>query len=659
MLHSKLSIITLLTLTPFLFASDVIKLEKIAVTATKTARSLSNLPANVRIITAEEIQSSGATSVDELLKSVAGVDVVHNLGVLSSGSSSKVIMRGVGGTGESRTLLLVDGVPMNSSFSGSVEWNQIPLDSIERIEVVKGASSALYGSNAMGGVIHIITKKPSNNLVKTAVSIGSMNTKIGTFQLNGKKDRFGYSLVGEVTNSDGYIIEREEDREANTIKTSMKRKNALLGLSYDFDESSDISLSHSYYKNSQFGGLEIPSFDYNPGVDVSKMTQLSYRKKFQNGSDTEITLFQKSNESYNDYLKNALTLEYENRSETDEKGMVAKYSYPFENHTVTFGVDAQLADVQSRNDYPAAKVVLSRGEQDYYALFLQEEIFLGENVVMNIGGRFDYYKNHDGAIHDEKTNTYQEYETRTFNALSPKVALLYHLSNATTLRGSYGSAFRAPSVNDLYKNTIKNNKISAGNPNLDPETIRSFDIALDQDITDNAHVSIAMYHSVIKDYIYSLLAPASSPYYKEKINVGEAKIQGIETEVEYKALDKLNLFANYTYTEATIEKFDKDTTLEGKDIIRVPKHKASAGFYYSDPSLFDLKMSTNYVGKRFEDDMNSIEYKSYMTCDVKISKKIDKKFEFSLSATDLFDASYEEKYLSPGRVIFGSMSIFF
>ncbi len=129
----------------------------------------------------KDIQNSVANSADELLKGVSGIDLKHSMGILSSGTSNKVVMRGFGGTTEGRVLLLIDGVPMNDLYGSDLEWNKIPVSNIQRIEVVKGATSALYGSGAMGGVINIITKNPTNE-VKTniALSYGSMDTKIAS-----------------------------------------------------------------------------------------------------------------------------------------------------------------------------------------------------------------------------------------------------------------------------------------------------------------------------------------------------------------------------------------------------------------------------------------------------------------------------------------------
>lgn len=639
-----------------LYAQD---LDTIMVTATKTPRPLFEVPVDAVVITQEDIQNSAALNVDELLESVSGINVVHNLGILSSGSTSKVIIRGVGGTGESRTLLLVDGVPMNDAFSGAVEWNQIPLESIERVEILKGVGSALYGSNAMGGTINIITKNPSQNYVKTSLSYASMNTQKGNLQAGGKIGDLGYFFNGELIKSDGYIVEKEEDRESNTIKTALKRKNVLGKLTYQLDDSSDISLMYSYYNNEDDGVLKMLIDDYNPGITTNQMYQLQYKKKFENGSDMHISVFTQNNALHKDYLKDSTTIEYEVEQKTDEKGILTKYSYYFDNHTVTIGADMKFSDVESQNLYTNAKQATSKGQQDYYALFVQDEYFFGKDVVVNIGARYDYYKNHKGSVADEVNNFYENYETKTLKAFNPKLALLYNISDFTTIKSSIGTAFRAPSINDLYKSTIKKNKISAGNPNLDPETIRSIDIGVVQKFAKSGLLSVTGYHSIIEDYIYSILAPKSSPYYKEKINVGKAKIQGIETELEYSPLSELKLIANYSYTQATIEEFEEDTSLEGKDIIRVPKHKASFKILYHDPMVCNFNLTTNYVGSRYEDDSNQIEYQSYITTDIKISKKINQNFDVALTAIDLFNEAYEEKYLSPGRVVMATLTITF
>lgn len=244
-------------------ADEVVDLGEMSVTATKTERKVSDVPASIDIITQADIKKAVAQTTDELLKEVSGLDLKHSMGAVTSGTSNKVVMRGLGGTTEGRVLLLIDGVPMNDLYGGDIEWNRIPVSSIKRIEVVKGASSALYGSGAMGGVINIITKTPTDKAQSDiALSYGSMNTKIASLSTMGKSGKFGYLFSGDRTTSDGYNAETIANTKSYTRDRGTERNNLNGKLTYDIDNTASMFISGSYYDNQTTGAL--PIADYNP-----------------------------------------------------------------------------------------------------------------------------------------------------------------------------------------------------------------------------------------------------------------------------------------------------------------------------------------------------------------------------------------------------------
>lgn len=653
-----LSMVAAATIVNTLYAESVV-LGKLSVTATKTERKVADVPASINIVTQKDIENSVASNANEILKNVAGVNIRNSMGLMSTSTTNKLYMRGFGGT-DARSLVLLDGVPLNDAYGGAVAWTQIPMDSIKRIEVVKGSGSSLYGSNAMGGVINIITKKPQKQQTNINLSYGSMNTKIGSISTSGKNGKFGYYLSGQFTDSDGYIADLESNQKDNTIKRGVEKANANLKFTYDIDDSSDVGVLYNYMDRKTTGVLDIPG-GYNPYKNSMSTAQINYSKFFENSSDMKVTIYNKMGENSYDSLSGSV-IKYKDAGETSDYGATLQYTLPLGNHIITTGLEGKKSSAEKIDTYLSnSATITTEGKQDYYAFFGQDEWFVNEKFILNIGARLDYYKNHGGKMYDEVNNVYTDHATKSFNAFSPKIGLVYHLTENTSIRTSIGKAFRAPTVSDLYRDWISYGKVYAGNANLDPETVISYEIGVDQKI-GNGNIHITAYRSDAEDFIYSIdpLNPLSTNY-KEKTNVGEVEIQGIEFEADYAFTDAWKLLANYTYNESKIKKFEANSALEGKYLTYVPKNKASVSIEYMNPNFINIIASGRYVGKRYSDDMNSESsaYESYTLYDLKLSRKITKNSQFEVSVDDLFDKGHIEYYNSPGRVVMATLKMSF
>ncbi|MCK9373932.1 MAG: TonB-dependent receptor [Sulfuricurvum sp.] len=648
------------------YGDTVVDLGDVSVTATRTERKVVDVPASIDVITEEEIKNSVAQSADELLKEVSGLDLKHSMGAVTSGTSNKVVMRGLGGTTEGRVLLLIDGVPMNDLYGGDLEWNRIPISMIQRIEIVKGATSALYGSGAMGGVINIITKKPTDK-AKTDVSLsyGSMNTKIASLSTIGKAGKVGYLFAGDRTTSDGYNPETPANTKSYTRDKGTKRNNFNGKLTYDLDDTSSLFVSGSYYDNQTTGTL--PIADFNPFYQEQKTYTAGYTKTFENEVEVMVKAFIK--EEYSDYdsADTAKTaVQYESSNTNKDRGGTIQTTLPLTNHTLfgtsTFvaGVDVRQGSIDRFNHYidGSGKDIKIRGKQKYIGLFVQDEIFLDQNWIINLGGRYDSWTNYDGHGYDSSLSTTDTYYAATStNGFSPKIGIVHHLSDTTSVRASAGSAYRAPTLSDLYNTFVSGSRIWYGNPDLKPESIISYEIGVDQTVFKDGKVSLTAYQNDAKDFFYYITTPPGGGYTaaQTKSNVGKVKIQGVEVDASYPINDRLRVSANYTYNQSKIKEYKENRALEGKYLIEVPKHKGALSLMYTNPDFVDTKISARYIGDRYSNDANTAEYKSYTLFDVKLSKKLNKNVEASFSVDDLFDRSFTEYYVSPGRVVFGSL----
>lgn len=655
-------------------AQETKQLDRVVITATRTERDISDVPASVSVITTEDIENSAAQSVDQLLQGMAGVDVRHGMGVLSVGTSNKVILRGMGGLTEARALMLIDGVPVNEVYNGGIEWNQLPVEDIERIEVVRGAASALYGSNAMGGVINIITKKPSEQTqAKLALGYGSMDTRDGAASISGAAGKWGYRLSGGVLRSDGYQPLQEEDLKATSIDKGTERENLRGVLSYDLSDASLLSLTGDYYHNQTTGTYDIP--DYNPFEQENTALTAKYANRLGESREICATVYGKSEDSSYDnvnYSTGYTTKRSDSVSEQKNIGGNLQCTLPLStsgggNHFVTTGLDVRQGEIDRKDAYydGSDRLIQVKGRQRYAGLYAQDEIFLMDgDFVLNVGGRYDYWKNYDGYNYDTVASPVEtNFTDASHQSFNPKLGAIYQLGPTTAIRTSIGKAFRAPTLYDLYRTYIASSTtIYYPNANLGPEKVLSYEVGIDQQLGKSANLTATAYYNDAEDFISTLSVTCTDSAFTrcyEKQNVGRVSTKGIEVDLRYDITRHWMISASYTYNRSEVETYDPDPSLEGNLLPDTPENKGALNLIFSDFSLFTAKATARYVGKRYSDDKNETAYDSYTLVDLRLSRDMGKNFHLSLDVNDLFDETYTEYYVSPGRTLMARLTVNF
>ncbi len=648
---------------------NAVRLEEIVVTATRTETPIESVPASVTVITRKDIDESTAHSADELLEDVVGVFVKHPVGIGAAGTNNIVYMRGLGGKTEARVLVLKDGVPINDPQTQSVEWNEINIDDIERIEIVRGPASALYGSNAMGGVINIITRKPAKKLETTVEGgYGSLNTWHAAFSNSDTIGNFGYYVSGLHLESDGYCETPDDMKKPgkNTKDVGTERDNYSARLTYEFDPTSSLALSGSHHRNKRDGKYNrIP--DFNLFTEDIDRGSLHFKKKW-GGTELLATIFGADHDTsydsarYPDYN----TLKYVSKTHMKDFGGSLQVSMGLgENHILTIGMDCRQGKLDKHYAYKISvhKKIESGGRQRYLSFFLQDELnLLNDKLILTLGGRYDWWKNLDGYSYDDTLSPRKtRYKERVDDSFNPKVAILYHLAGSTSLRGAVGKAFRSPTLNNLYRGDWSYGFWTyRGNPDLGPEKLWSYELGIDQKFPGGVTVKTTFYQSDAKDFIYIITTDAVKGIRKYN-NIGKVRIRGVELEADYRPAQEWFLYGNYSYNESKIREFKENTAIEGKYLPWIPKWEASAGITYSNPHIITASINGHYVGVIYDDDLNKKEIGKYFTIDLKLSRRIMKNMEANLEVTDLNDKHYQQStyYISPGRIIMGNIRFTF
>lgn len=634
--------------------AGTIDLNKIVVTASRSNQLVSDSSSRVTVVDSNTVENNTSKTVDQLLENVPGVDVLRPTGLTYT--TPTVSLRGFGMATRGRTLVLVDGIPYNDIYDGTVQWNSIPTESVQRIEVVPGSASALYGAAAMGGVINIITKTPKKLETEFDSEYGTYNTRSFNLGQQNKLGNFSYLVSGGYFKTDGYVA--VINPQSYDIKRSRESNNVNVKMRYDFDDNDSIGLGYRhYYENANLGR----EYYYSS----NNIDNLNFNlKKIINNIDILGTLyFEWEQPSYTSdvYPYTANKIDYVNKDpQTEIGGSLLSNIHFSDSNTFTVGTDLRWGEADSKDDYQSTvRTVQAKGEQDSLGIYLQDELkFLEEKLILNLGGRWDYWRNFNGYSYDDTLSPKAtSYKAESSNAFSPKVGLVYHLTKDTTLRASAGEAFRPPTLYDLYRTWKYYSTTYQANPNLGPEKAKSYEIGFDQTLWEKLLGRFTFYYNDVSNYIYSVTAGTNI---KQRQNVGDVAIWGLEPELRYSLTKELTLFTNYTFDSSKIEKYI-NPSLKGKYLTYTPRNKSSIGCSFQNPKLVNIDIVGKYIGSVFNDDANTQKLKGFMTLDITLSRKITENFEASLKLENLQGKQYQDYwgYLTPGRTITGSVKVKF
>jgi len=630
----------------------LIKLEEVIVTATRTEKSLEDVPCNATVITRKEIEKSGARSIDQILKTQAGLITSRPHGVTSSSNWGNMFLRGF--YDQKRTLILLDGVPLNGMYYGGVYIDEIPVEDIERIEVVRGASSALYGSRAMGGVINIITRKPEKKLKFTLIN--NYETELETwdnrFSLCGRKGKWGFWLTKGIMETDGYIATLKKYRKPPYEENRDKRKDDfMVKITYDIDPYSTLTFTSNYYHERVGAGRK---FYY--GGEVHRRYNLNYKRKSAINWEAN---FRFSDIDYwwiyDTYRADKINKKDHSPQKQWDAFIQATFSLNSWN-LITMGADYRRGEVEMSTHYRLeSRSAKTEGKQQLASFFFQDELsLLSDKLLLTLGGRFDWYENFDGSWWDSKYPPKRKYGSEDEFSFNPKFGVLYHLTEGTALRASIGRAFAAPTLYELYRTSTWWGSEYRGNPDLDPEKNISYEVGVNQNIGEDFLGKLTFFYNDAEDFITTVFRGSEGGmdiYQRE--NVGDVETSGLEVEARYRLSPSWSFFANYTYTHTEIEEADQKPELEGKRLQRIPRHKAAFGITFADPKLFTLSLVGNYMGSRYYNVENTKRLNDYFTLDLKLIRKITNHTEIGLEVNDLNNKTWREsyKYETPGRTI--------
>ncbi|CAB3742437.1 Vitamin B12 transporter BtuB [Achromobacter deleyi] len=623
------------------------ELDAITVTAQRVPTDGRTLPVSISVITADDIAASSARTMQDLLSTQAGIHLINT----SSASDNAIVdLRGFGITGASNTLIMIDGVKQNTNDLSAPSLGVVPLDQVERVEIVRGSGSVQYGGGTTGGVINIITRKDFSKEPVTAratATFGSYGLRQYDAAVAMNNQKVGVDAYLQSLHSDGYRDHSGESREGGGGGVTFRHDNGSIRL-YGNTTTQKLDLPGPRLINPTTGENQ---FESDPRgaknkVDYIKTTtttfglqveqQLGVGTLYADASTREKKLNGLSYDGFGDTLRD---------QKLEENLASLRYRLPINGgHSVVFGADAQeaktTADQNAYYDFAPSKW---QSRQHQYGLFAEGQIRATDSTYVTMGVRRQYASDKLEVISGSG-----EESDKGHHLTAWQLGVRQDLAAGFGLYGKVGRSFRLPNADEA---------LSVQSP-LAPQTSTDKELGLTW-ASDKSSARLSWFrYDLTNEIQYNPLADGMwGPGTGANTNLDPTRRQGVELEGHHALTSSVTLDANVTWMQAQFRSGTyAGVDLSGKTVPLAPKWLANAGVTWRPTDAFLWNVSAQYVGKsRMDNDQANqfdTELDAYVLFNTKVAYKFTRNIEGALGVNNLLDRKYATYGIRGGNASF-------
>jgi outer membrane receptor protein involved in Fe transport len=635
----------------------------VTVTPTRSEQLLGRVPASVSVISQEDIRRRAAVVPDDLLRQLPEFSLFRRSNSVSAHPTSQgVSLRGIGPSGVSRSLVLLDGIPFNDAFGGWVYWTALPMQSAERIELVNGANSSLYGSYAMGGVLNVVTHVPERRTVDVKMQYGSRESPKIDFRASDVWGKVGVSVDGSAFDTDGYANVLESLRGPVDTKVGVRFGNVTFKADYNPNERVHAFVRTGYFHEDRQNG-KITTV--GPPNEEKNDTDWTYTSggvgvRLPDSSHLQGTIFVDAKTFNSNFLAipDATTTRATGRLSlnqtvpADAVGGTVQWSRALGAHNVfTAGTDMRWVDGDSIEDQfdpvTGSTKTLHRvagGTQRSLGVFFQDVYSPRDDLTFTGSVRFDRWRNYDAHIVETTLSTGAVSDPalpdKKDSVVSPRVGALYRVHERVSVWGDIASGFRAPTLNELYRRFSLGATTLLPNPELGPERLVGGEIGVNVIPVSGVTWRTTWFDNRVSDPVANVTI--TPPSVQQRQNLGRTRIWGLQTDVDYRIGQTLRIAGAYIYDVAEVKENPANPALVGKRLAQVPTHRGAFQVQYSDPRLFTVAFDLQASGDQFDDDLNtpSRVLPAYSVVNLSVSRGLGRNLEVFGAVLNMFDTEY-------------------
>ena len=623
-------------------------LERIMVTADD--ERIPATPTSQFALNRREIDLAGALTIDDVLRQVPGFSLFRRSGGLSANPTSQgVSLRGVGANGASRAVVLVDGIPLNSPFGGWVYWNRLPRVNVENVQVYNGGTSDLYGSGALGGVINIRSRTTPETMLDFEASAGNKTTAATSFAAGKSFGRWGLLFSGQALHTDGYVLVPENQRglvdtEAGTgdLDGSVVVSRTLGSQGHAFARLSSFGESRRNGTPVQLNDTRVSSLDL--GSDWTGDTAGDFSIRLYGSSDN-------FNQNFSAVAadRNSESLTNRQRNPSQQLGFAFQWRRNLGDHqALAAGLEGRDVCGHSAettfNNGRVTAVVDAGGRQRSFGVFGVDSVRF-QSWVLSFGARVDRWVNSRGfsnRIPVVGAPSLNDFTDRSETAFSPRFSVIKRFNGGFSISASAYKAFRAPTLNELYRNFRVGNVVTNANAALKAERLTGGEVGLGiQKFGERLFVRSNFFWSQIDDSIANVtLSTTPALITRQRQNLGAVRARGFELSAITKFARHWEIAGEYLLTDSTVLSFPANRSLEGLLVPQVPRHQFNFQVTYANAKWL-VGTQGRFVSRQFDDDQNTLPLAKFFTIDAEVSRAVSERMQLFVAFQNLNGSRYE------------------
>lgn len=628
--------------------------EQVTVSATRTEVRLSDTPGSTVLLTHEDVQATPALRVDDVLRQVPGFSLFRRSDSRTANASNQgVSLRGLGGTAASRALVLEDGLPLVDAFGGWVYWDRVPRESISSVEVFRGGASNLYGSDALGGVVQFITRQPHHPAFMLETSYGNETTPDLSLWTGTRVGKWDFSAASELFRTNGFILVPTSQRGAVDTPANSKDASVEVNIGHQVGDKGRVFARGNFYTELRHNGTPIQTNDTTMGEGA-----LGYDEQL--GNDSLMLRAYGQVQAY-DQRFSSIAPDRNSESLTNLQyvpeqvvGGAGQWTHLFGKHqTLIAGADAlQVMGFSDEQLFTAGTHTRNNasGGRQRITGFFGEDLIRWNKWTVIAAARIDDWNNFNASsictpVAGTCTTPSAFYPSRSDLAFSPRLSVLRSLTSNVSVTASIYRAFRAPTLNELYRSFRLGNVVTQNNPFLNAERLTGAEAGLNISSLDRKlNVRGTFFWSDIVDPVQNVTVdPTSSPVLRQKQNLGRIRSRGLELDGSYRVARDIQISAGYGFTDATVVNYTVapgEVTLLGKQVAQVPRSVFTWEARYWNPTRLLLSVQGRFISNQFDDDQNNFPLGRAYTMDLQIGRNVTRNLEIFAAAENILDQRY-------------------
>ncbi len=618
--------------------------ERVVVQADRLPNAESAAPFTVHVIDAADLRRAPQLRLDDILRAqVPGFSLFRrNSSRAANPTTQGVTLRSFGPSGAGRTLVLLDGIPLNDPFAGYVLWSQVPPASLQSVLVQPGGGAGLFGNAALAGTIFLVTDPLQETTAAAEGAVGNRETYEGSIEAAWVRQPIALGIFAEGFSTNGYAVVPANRRGPVDTKAGSESSLVRLGAEWQIGVDTALRLQGRHFDDERGNGTRYTRNDTR-GEDVSAVLTQKFPTQ---SSEVQVS-------AYGQHRRYRSTFSSINAARSVETPALDQFNVPADaaggsavwsmaagEHRLILGGDARWVEGETNeaflwNGSAFTRLREAGGAQIFAGAFAEDTWTLSPQTTIVGGLRYDHWKLFDGfrretvrATGNRLTNA--DFADRAGNEINGRLGVRVQATQALALRGAFYSGFRVPTLNELYRPFRVGNDVTEANPALAPEHLLGGELALEWQASSTFRISGTGFLNRLEDAVGNVtigLGPGTfnpggfipaGGVLRQRQNVDLVVAPGFETTAEWQLLPTLRWRGSYLFTHPTIERA-ADPALRGKLLAQTPEHVFTSGLEWEPTPKWRAGVQLRYSARQFEDDQNARVLAPFATVDAAIA----------------------------------------